>query len=80
MTEYGTVDLDDSAYKVLMHSVEGLDIEYVIHHPRKPINARPCQLPGLLRVQAVTRNGQVITAEQYKVGGTVRIFGISKGN
>lgn len=74
-TEYGPRDTDTSVYEALIKACEGMDIKYVMHYARRPINARPCQLPGLLRVQAVAQNGQVFTAEQYKVGGEIRLFG-----
>ena len=69
---YGKPDEDQTAQRLLETLVSGKDVDYFVLNPRKPINARPCQLPGSLTVQAVLVGGEVITVRQYKVGGEAR--------
>ncbi len=77
MKEYGQPDEDTAPYsRLLDHIAERyptLSIQYVLHNQRVPIDARPCQLPLSLRVQAVLSNGQIITAFQAKPQAVVQI-------
>lgn len=68
MKVYGKSDEDKSAENLLMSLIAGEDVQYVMLHARKPINARPCQLPGSLTVQALLVDGRVISVRQNKVG------------
>ena len=73
MKEYGTPDPDRVAYlAVLRHTVD-MPVKYIVHHQRVPINARACQLPQSLLVQAVLVDGQVVTAFQPAPGHPARI-------
>lgn len=71
---YGKSDPDMAAENLLMQMLKGLDVQSILLHQRKPIDARHCQLPGSLTVQAVLRDGRVITVRQNKVGGTPRVL------
>ena len=73
MEEYGTPDSDKTAYMVLLAYVEGMDVKYILHHQRMPIDARPCQLPQSLKVQAVLGNGKVVTCQQAAPSHAARI-------
>lgn len=70
---YGSPDADTSTYDLLMEAVQGKEVLRILHHQRKPIDARPCQLPDSLMVQAVLIDGTVITARQAKKGAIPRI-------
>lgn len=73
MKEYGTPDSDDTAYRTLLAHVSGMDVLYILHKPRVPIDARMCQLPQSLKVQAVLADGRVITCFQPAPGKPARI-------
>lgn len=73
MKEFGTPDADLTAYKVLIAYVADQSVNYILHHQRMPVDARPCKLPLSLRVQAVLANGQVVTAFQAAPGKKVQI-------
>ena len=73
MKEYGTPYTDDTAYKTLLKHVEGMDVNYILHNPRAPIDARMCQLPQSLTVQAVLASGKVISCFQPSPGKPARI-------
>lgn len=67
--EYGPPDPDTTAADTLKKLIEGQDVKYILHHARKPMNARACQLPGSVTVQAVLNNSTaVITVRQHKPG------------
>lgn len=72
--EYGQPDADTAAYRLLLQTIEGLQAIRILHHPRKPLNAKPCQLPGSLLVQAVMLDGTVVSVRQAKVGATPRVI------
>lgn len=71
--EYGTPDADPTAYQLLLSHVQGMAVVSILHYPRVAIDARPCQLPLSLRVQAVLANGVVITSWQPSPGRPARI-------
>jgi len=73
MRVYGKPDPDSAAYDALMLAVGDATVTYIMHHPRVPIDARPCQLPTSLMVQAVLVGGKVVTARQLSVGGRINI-------
>lgn len=73
MKEYGTPDKDDTAYKVLLNHVKDMEVLYIMHKPRVPIDARMCQLPQSLKVQAVLTNNTVITCFQPAPGRPAKI-------
>lgn len=73
MKEYGTPDADDTAYKVLLAHVAGMQVDYIIHKPRVPVDARACQMPQSLTVQAVLADKSVITCFQPAPGKPARI-------
>jgi hypothetical protein len=77
MKAYGTPDADPTVYDALVlyleASQDGPGPDYFIHHPRVPIDARPCRLPLSLRVQAVMPGGAVVTAFQARPGARVKI-------
>ena len=73
MKEYGTPDADDTAYKTLLRHVESMDVTFILHKPRVPIDARMCQLPQSLTVQAVLASGKVISCFQPSPGKPARI-------
>ncbi len=73
MKEYGVPDPDTTAYCLLMQAVQGKSVEYVMHHPRVPLNARQCQMPGSLKVQALLLDKTVITAVQPRAGKPAKI-------
>lgn len=72
---YGESDADLTAENLLREHIKGMDVEYLILHPRKPTNARMCKLPGSLTVQAVLTNRTVVSVRQYSPGGPARIIG-----
>ena len=71
--EYGKPDTDTAAYDLLMQIVINEQVVRILHHPRIPIDARLCQMPGSLLVQAVLEDGRVVSVRQSKQGGTPRI-------
>jgi hypothetical protein len=71
---YGKSDPDMAAENLLMETIRGEDVVSILLHPRMPINARPCQLPGSLTVQAILASGRVITVRQNKVGATPKVL------
>jgi hypothetical protein len=75
MTEYGTPDSDTAPLDtlkawLLANSQEAV---YIMHYQRVPIDARPCQLPTSLKVQAVLEDGRTVTAFQPSIGAAVQI-------
>ena len=73
MKEYGTPDADDTAYKTLLKHVESMEVDYILHNPRVPVDARMCRLPQSLTVQAVLASGKVISCFQPSPGKPARI-------
>lgn len=73
MRIYGTPDPDTTAFDRLMREVEGLEVAYIIHHPRVDMAARACQWPGSLKVQAVLKDQTVVTVRQLKPGGPAKV-------
>lgn len=71
--EYGTPDEDLAAYNMLLVAVLGLEVRHILHHPRKPLDAKMCQKPGSLLVQAVLADGRVISIRQLRKGEQPRI-------
>lgn len=72
MKTYGKSDPDPAAEVMLRELVKDLSVEYFILHARKPIDARPCQLPGSILAQAVLTGGRVVSVQQTEVGGKPR--------
>ena len=72
MTEYGTPAEDLSAYHLLVSLVPMERVKHILHHPRMPIDARPCRLPGSLLVQAVLVDGTVVSVRQPSIGAKPR--------
>ena len=75
MLEYGLPDSDSAPLDTLKAwLVDNNQVAvYIMHHQRVPIDARPCQLPTSLRVQAVLDDGRVVTAFQPQLGAAVQI-------
>ena len=72
--EYGHLDADITAYNFLLDQIASLgEVSYIVHHQRKPPNAKPCQKPNSLLVQAVMRDGSVISVTQPGVGREPRL-------
>ena len=40
MKEYGTPDPDTTAYDKILAHVQGLDVAYILHNQRVPIDAK----------------------------------------
>ena len=74
MREYGTPDPDTTAYDKLIEHVKGLDVICIMHNQRVPIDARACQLPQSLKVQAVLADRTVVTAFQAAPGHRAKIL------
>lgn len=72
--EYGKPDADPSAYNLLLQTITAEKVVRILHHPRIPIDARLCQLPGSLLVQAVLEDGRVISVRQAKAGATPKVL------
>jgi hypothetical protein len=69
MKVYGTPDPTDNQTEDFVRAkVAKLEVSYLVLHPRKPVNARLCQRPQSILVQAVLKNGNVITARQDAPG------------
>ena len=69
MKVYGEPDPTDNQTEDFVRAkVAKLDVSYLILHPRKPVNARLCQRPQSILVQAVLSDGRVITARQDAPG------------
>ena len=69
MKVYGEPDPTDNQTEDFVRAkVAGLDVHYLVLHPRKPVTARLCQRPQSILVQAVLKNGNVITARQDAPG------------
>jgi hypothetical protein len=65
MKVYGEPDpVDNQTEDFVRDLVDGLDVHYLVLHPRKPVNARLCQRPQSILVQAVLVDGRVVTARQ----------------
>ena len=64
MKVYGTPDADTTAIDYLLSIVSVEQVESILHHPRIPIDARPCKLPQSLLVQAVMKDKTVINVRQ----------------
>ena len=73
MKEYGTPDADTAVYDVLREYIAYSDVQYIMHYPRKPIDAKPCQLPQSLTVVAVFANGRTVQAFQAAPGHRVTL-------
>lgn len=73
MKEYGTPDSDDTAYRTLLAHVKDMEVTYIVHKPRVPIDARMCLLPQSLKVQAVLADRTVVTCFQPAPGFPARI-------
>lgn len=73
MKSYGTPNEDTAPLTALMDAVKGLEVEHILHFPRVPVDARPCQLPLSLVVKAVLQNKAVVTAFQPSPGKRVEI-------
>lgn len=72
---YGHSDADLTAEKKLEEVIDSLGemhLQYIVLHPRKPIDSKMCQLPGSLLVQAVFIGGVVVSVRQDKIGGEAR--------
>ena len=74
MKEYGTPDPDTTTYDKILAHVQGLDVAYILHNQRVPVDAKACQLPQSLRVQAVLADRTVVTAFQAAPGRPARIL------
>lgn len=72
MKVYGQSDQDRTAETLLYDLVKDKAVQYVMLNQRKPINARPCQQPGSLKLQAVLEDGAVVEVFQAKLGGEAR--------
>lgn len=67
--EYGTPDADPAAYSYLLTLAAPIgEIKYILHHARKPVDAKHCQNPGGVRVQAVFMDNKVLTVIQLRNG------------
>lgn len=75
MKEYGPRDEDTTAYDVLTRHIEAnqLEVNYIMHYARMPIDARPCQLPLSLLVVAVLSDGSILRCRQARPGAPARI-------
>lgn len=72
LKEYGVPDEDKAAYDLLLQLVGDQPLRHILHHPRKPLDARSCQLPGSLLVQAVLLDGTVLSVRQTHKGKVPR--------
>jgi hypothetical protein len=68
MTEYGPKDPDTTAYDHLVSVITGYEVTYILHHARVSPNARSCQWPGSVKVQAVLAGGKAVTVVQLANG------------
>ena len=69
---YGVSDDDKTAENLLEQEIEkqgAQHLSYVVLHPRVPIDASTCRLPGSLLVQAVFIGNVVVSVRQNKIGG-----------
>jgi len=67
--EYGPVDADLSAYNYLLTLAEPIgEVNYILHYARRPVDAKHCQNPGGLMVQAVFMDNKVLTVMQTRTG------------
>lgn len=73
MKEYGTPDEDKTAYNKLLEHLQGLEVNYILHYPRVPIDARACRMPQSLKVQAVLASGEVLTVVQPAPGRKAKL-------
>lgn len=69
MKQYGTPDADTAPYDKLVSMLDMEQVQAIMHHPRVPIDARACQLPGSLLVQAVMCDNTVVNVRQNFAGG-----------
>ena len=72
MKYYGDPDEDKTALNLLLSTINEVDVQYILQHQRKPVDAKPCQLPGSVTVQAVMLNSSVVTVRQDSIGGIAR--------
>ena len=72
MKVYGKSDEDKTAETLLFSLIKDLKVQYVVLNQRVPINARPCQWPGSLKLHAVLEDGTVLTVKQNRIGGKAR--------
>lgn len=69
MKIYGKPDGDTTAIDYLMSIVDTDLVQAIMHHQRVPIDARACQLPQSLLVQAVMMDNTVVNVRQNQPGG-----------
>ena len=69
MKIYGKPDNDTTAIDHLMSIVDITNVQAIMHHPRVAIDARACQLPQSLLVQAVMMDNTVVNVRQNQPGG-----------
>ncbi len=67
--QFGPVDDDTTAYIELLTLAEPIgEVKYILHHARKPLDAKHCQYPGSVKVQAVFVDNKVLTVIQLRNG------------
>ena len=69
MKIYGKPDEDTTAIDYLLSIVDIDLVQTIMHHQRVPIDARACQLPQSLLVQAVMMDNTVVNVRQNQPGG-----------
>lgn len=69
MKTYGTPDEDTTAFDYLLTIVDIDKVQAFMYHRRIPIDARACQLPQSLLVQALMNDNTVINVRQAYPGG-----------
>lgn len=69
MKIYGKPDEDTTAIDYLLSIVDIDLVQGIMHHQRVPIDARACQLPQSLLVQAVMMDNTVVNVRQNQPGG-----------
>lgn len=67
--QFGPQDADTSAFIELLTLAEPIgEVKYILHHARRPLDAKHCQYPGSIKVQAVFVNNKVLTVIQLRNG------------
>ena len=71
--EYGINNKNPVLYEFLLKHVDYSKVDYILHHPQVPIDARPCAGPLSQMVQAIMTDSSIVTASTNPSTKDIRI-------